>query len=335
MRRTNFILFLSAVTGSGWEYPEHDSHWGDSCADQERGSPIDFRFLYELNKYRDLGKFTFSPGYGKLADWDVTNNGHSIVLSNPTNKDAPVEMIVSGGGLGHNYKFHSFHFHWGDMGFGGGSEHTVNGKHYFSEVHLVHHRADCADLGECLNYPDGLAVLGFFIEVADDEQFRDNLFLHRAIAGIQRKHMSIGDSQKNALQMKLNSFLPTGSQLDTFYRYEGSLTTPGCNEVVIWTVFKNPIPITKSLARSFARLIRMEDHEEKKARGLYTKRHYLENNYREAQAMSNREVIISSPSPALMPLVLSNEALLHRLEKEIDSKDNFSATIAKALKGHM
>ena len=27
----------------------------------------------------------------------------------------------------------------------------------------------------------------------------------------------------------------------------------------------------------------MEDHEEKKARGLYTKRHYLENNYREAQ----------------------------------------------------
>ena len=39
------------------------------------------------------------------------------------------------------------------MGFGGGSEHTVNGKHYFSEVHLVHHRADCADLGECLNYP--------------------------------------------------------------------------------------------------------------------------------------------------------------------------------------
>ena len=90
MRRTNFILFLSgkysdiptgqismelfqvpiplvqvfsrndpklplilAVTGSGWEYPEHESHWGDSCADQERGSPIDFRFLYELNKYRN------------------------------------------------------------------------------------------------------------------------------------------------------------------------------------------------------------------------------------------------------------------------------------------
>ena len=50
---------ILAVAGSGWEYPEHDSHWGDSCADQERGSPIDFRFLYELNKYRNGVRTTF------------------------------------------------------------------------------------------------------------------------------------------------------------------------------------------------------------------------------------------------------------------------------------
>ena len=49
---------ILAVAGSGWEYPEHDSHWGDSCADQERGSPIDFRFLYELNKYRNGVRLT-------------------------------------------------------------------------------------------------------------------------------------------------------------------------------------------------------------------------------------------------------------------------------------
>mgnify|MGYP001796035889 CR=1 FL=1 len=33
-----------------------------------------------------------------------------------------------------------------------------------------------------------------------------------------------------------------------YYRYFASLTTPGCNEVVQWTVFKQPIPIYR-LAR--------------------------------------------------------------------------------------
>ena len=44
---------------------------------------------------------------------------------------------ISGGGLEGTYKFAQLHFHWGDTS-QQGSEHTLNGKAFPLEVHLVH-----------------------------------------------------------------------------------------------------------------------------------------------------------------------------------------------------
>ena len=54
---------------------------------------------------------------------------------------------------------------------------------------------------------------------------------------------TVPGDESNLNTFSLDSFLP--SNRDEFYRYEGSLTTPKCQETVVWTVFTNPIQISQ------------------------------------------------------------------------------------------
>ena len=50
----------------------------------------------------------------------------------------------------------------------------------------------------------------------------------------------------DSMMVGLNLSALMGSHLDEFWRYEGSLTSPTCDEIVAWTVFKTPIVIDES-----------------------------------------------------------------------------------------
>ena len=101
------------------------------------------------------------------------------------------------------------------------------------ELHLVHFKKEYGhDIGESLakRASDNLAVLGIFFQIEE----KDNPALEPlmdALKGVTEK-----DKKTDMKSFALKDFLPRNTH--SFYRYEGSLTTPGCNEVVVWTVFK-------------------------------------------------------------------------------------------------
>ena len=132
------------------------------------------------------------------------------------------------------FQLAQFHFHWGNDNGGKGSEHTYHGKQYDAELHFVHYNTECGyDLTSALtNCPNhkAAAVLGVFI----DADGGDNHAWDELIYGL--KKIQTENTKVEIHPFDMSKLMP--HDLNEFYRYDGGLTTPNCDEVVTWTVFK-------------------------------------------------------------------------------------------------
>ncbi|CAL4236642.1 unnamed protein product, partial [Meganyctiphanes norvegica] len=174
---------------------------------------------------------------------------------------------ISGGGLTGEYTLAQFHFHWGCKN-NRGSEHTVDGTRYAMELHLVHYKTIYGSLAEAIKYEDGLAVLGVFFNVG--------------VINLSLKHFTYalpavvveGSEKEIHFNVALTDLIPVRRD---FYRYQGSLTTPTCNEVVIWSVFCSHLSFSEEQANAFRKIKGHNGHK-------------LCDNYRGIQPLNHREV---------------------------------------------
>lgn len=107
-----------------------------------------------------------------------------------------------------------------------------------AELHIVHYKSSYGSFAEAVKHSDGLAVLAILIEL----ERRDNTAFRHIVE-------QFPEIQTEGLETNLLSPIPLADLLPdnvlNFYRYNGSLTTPGCEEIVIWTVFNTPIAISE------------------------------------------------------------------------------------------
>ncbi|KAM4620265.1 LOW QUALITY PROTEIN: carbonic anhydrase 4a [Polymixia lowei] len=242
--------FLAICTGSSdWCYqsqftcdhqcnaPEKWERANGACAGKAQ-SPINIVTRKTLKDDR-LTPFQFS-NYQQTFRSTVTNNGHSVQVA--VNHQA----TITEGDLATGYKAVQFHLHWGKNG-GPGSEHTVDGEQYPMELHIVHMKQQYTDLKVALSDPNGVAVLGFFYE--------ESVSANRKYDVIINALRSVRTNGSTSLPpISLEQLIPSQQNLTKYYRYKGSLTTPSCTESVIWTVFENPIPLSKEQLQMFSEL---------------------------------------------------------------------------------
>lgn len=246
-----------------------------SCGKSEQ-SPINI--VTKNTEFKNtLTAFHFS-GYDLANDLTITNNGHSAQLSLEGKG-----ITMSGGGLDGTYSALQFHFHWGSSDMLG-SEHSIDGERYEAELHIVHSKtasSRSSSGGETTGSGRTIAVLGFFIE----ETTVNNAKYDSIIAALDKIRAT--GTNTTVSGVKLQELIPEEKYLEHFYRYDGSLTTPTCDETVTWTVFPETIKLGTSQLKAF-----------------YTKLNYsadavMVENFRPIQELGNRTVYTSGVEAVL------------------------------------
>ncbi|KAL4609616.1 carbonic anhydrase 4-like [Arapaima gigas] len=218
------------------------------------------------------------------GQWKLRNTGYSVVL------DLGSNLAVHGGGLPGTYRTVQLHFHWGDSTMNG-SEHTVNGRRYPMEMHIVSIKSIYQNLTEAMHDPSGLAVLGVFIDVGDldNENFT---VISNLVPSVAYKGKSVAMKP-----FPLLNLLPA-QNMSRFYRYHGSLTTPPCSQIVMWTVYEVPIYVSQQQIDAFAAGIYYSEEGANKT--------LLQRNFRHIHETFTREVYASRDATLVSILAVAS-----------------------------
>ena len=217
-----FIGFLSfAFAGEKhWAYRNSPTavapeKWGDLpgdelCALGKNQTPIDL----PGNAPVDATAPKLEPHYVP-SPINLVNNGHTVQM------DLEPGSTLNVGEK--SYKLLQFHFH-------AGSEHSIAGRFFPMELHLVH------------TNPEGKAALVIGVMINEG---RHNASLDPIFSNMPKK-----SGEKKIVQEKFDAsaFIPQNSG---YYFYDGSLTTPPCSEGIKWVVMKTPIEMDRKQIQAF------------------------------------------------------------------------------------
>jgi carbonic anhydrase len=164
---------------------------------------------------------------------NIVNNGHSIEVEYDEGSSIEVENMT--------YRLLQLHFH-------SLSENTIMGEHSDMEMHLVHQ----SDTGE-------YAVIGVMMDSGSENSAYATIWEHMPAEEGELETVS-------GVNVDADDLLPVAK---TYYRFDGSFTTPPCTEDVKWFLMNSSVELSTEQIDAF--------------KEIYS------NNYRPVQPLNDRE----------------------------------------------
>lgn len=179
--------------------------------------------------------------------------------------------VITGGPLQNaKYRFVEVHHHFGENR-KIGSEHTIDGVSYAAEAHLIFFNTKYASFNEAKANTDGLTVLVRMFLVTELQKTRYGFVPYLKKVKKYQQTYTI----KSSKSFSLSSILGTWG--GSYYSYHGSLTTPNCEESVLWMILNRPLPFYY-----------LEIQEYRKCKGFDGNK--IAPNIRPIQSTNNREI---------------------------------------------
>lgn len=257
-KRISKLRGLCWTEAADWSYEGNHGpqNWPGVCRSGKKQSPIDIASDAAINT--DLGALKFVR-YDFAFSGMIKNTGHTVQI---TLTGVPINLM--GGGLPTTYVLEQIHIHWS-------AEHTIDGVRDPMEFHFVHYDKEFENVTSASKYPKGIAVLAVLFELSD----KDNEDLHHIMKAAKLVSNWVGPSMAE-IDSKVIPSLLLPKDRSTFYRYDGSLTTPGCQESVIWTVLTEKLPVSESQMKILKNVMSSDGN--------------IKSNYRPIQELGSRDV---------------------------------------------
>eukprot|EP00475_Leptophrys_vorax_P007883 TRINITY_DN15012_c0_g1_i1.p1 TRINITY_DN15012_c0_g1~~TRINITY_DN15012_c0_g1_i1.p1 ORF type:complete len:265 (-),score=12.84 TRINITY_DN15012_c0_g1_i1:319-1113(-) len=217
------IAAAHAATPAPFTYDKSGIDWPGSCGTGESQSPVNIVMDAVVNGAK---KELFSLEYGNTQKVAVINKGSTIQVA-PMPEETHLLHLSSG-----DYKLLQMHVH-------AMSEHTVNGLFAPMEAHFVHVHVDD---------PMKLAVVGVMLRVQRHDQ--SSAWVDQWLPAAPA---ASGANVTVDVSPTFWSDLIDASA--GFWTYPGSLTTPGCDEIVTWHVLRQAQPLSIEQSIQFMNMI--------------------------------------------------------------------------------